>query len=175
MSMTPLVPLVQNANPVDPGVRIGHVHLKVSGIERALGFWRDVLGFEVMQQREGAVFISAGGYHHHIGLNTWESRGGAPPAPGTTGLYHTAILYPTRRLIADALRRLIAAKIPLEGASDHGVSEALYLRDPDDNGVELYWDRPKEMWPKREDGGLRMYTNPLDLRDLLAELDKASA
>jgi catechol 2,3-dioxygenase len=131
-----------------------------------------VLGFTLTTSRPGAAFISAGSYHHHIGLNTWESRGGAPPAPGTTGLYHTAILYPTRRLLADALRRLIVAKIPLEGASDHGVSEALYLRDPDDNGVELYWDRPKEMWPKREDGGLRMFTNPLDLRDLLAELDK---
>jgi catechol 2,3-dioxygenase len=142
---------------IDDGVKIGHVHLKVADLQRALG----------------AAFISAGGYHHHIGLNTWESRGGSPPAPGTTGLYHTAILYPNRRLLADALRRLIVAKIPLEGASDHGVSEALYLREPDDNGVELYWDRPKEMWPKREDGGLRMFTNPLDLRDLLAELDKA--
>ena len=162
--------------PIDPGVRIGHVHLKVADIDRALAFYCGVLGF-TLTQRIGpqAAFISAGGYHHHIGLNTWESRGGSPPAPGTTGLYHTAILYPTRRQLADALRRLIAAKIPLEGASDHGVSEALYLRDPDDNGVELYWDRPKEMWPKREDSGLRMYTNPLDLRDLLAELDKPAA
>src|SRR4029077_13068402 len=157
---------------IDDGVKIGHVHLKVADLQRALDFYCGVLGFTLTTSRPGAAFISAGGYHHHIGLNTWESRGGAPPAPGTTGLYHTAILYPTRRLLADALRRLVAAKIPLEGASDHGVSEALYLRDPDDNGVELYWDRPKELWPKREDGGLRMYTNPLDLHDLLAELDK---
>src|SRR5580692_6032430 len=170
---TKIAPLSEPAAPINPGVRIGHVHLKVADIDRALAFYCGVLGFELMQRLGAqAAFISAGGYHHHIGLNTWESRGGAPPAPGTTGLYHTAILYPTRRLLADALRRLIAAKIPLEGASDHGVSEALYLRDPDDNGVELYWDRPKEMWPKREDGGLRMYTNPLDLRDLLAELDQ---
>ena len=162
--------------PINPGVRIGHVHLKVADVDRALAFYCGVLGFE-LTQRIGpqAAFISAGGYHHHIGLNTWESRGGPPPPQGSTGLYHLAILYPTRAELADALRRLIEAKIPLEGASDHGVSEALYLRDPDDNGVELYWDRPKEMWPKREDGGLRMYTNPLDLRDLLAELDKASA
>ena len=158
---------------IDDGVKIGHVHLKVADLQRALDFYCGVLGFTLTTSRPGAAFISAGGYHHHIGLNTWESRGGSPPAPGTTGLYHTAILYPTRRLLADALRRLIVAKIPLEGASDHGVSEALYLRDPDDNGVELYWDRPKEIWPKREDGGLRMFTNPLDLRDLLAELDKA--
>ena len=160
--------------PIEPGTRIGHVHLKVADIARALKFYCGVLGFE-LTQRIGAqaAFISAGGYHHHIGLNTWESRGGSPPAPGTTGLYHVAILYPTRAALADALQRLIDASIPLEGASDHGVSEALYLRDPDDNGVELYWDRPKEMWPKREDGGLRMFTNPLDLRDLLAELDKA--
>src|SRR5580693_3347501 len=170
-----LLPLEQSLtpHPVDAGVRIGHVHLKVADLDRALAFYCGVLGFDLMQRMGNqAAFISAGGYHHHIGLNTWESRGGAPPAPGTTGLYHTAILYPTRRLLADALRRLIVAKIPLEGASDHGVSEALYLRDPDDNGVELYWDRPKEMWPKREDGGLRMFTNPLDLRDLLAELEK---
>jgi catechol 2,3-dioxygenase len=161
---------------IDDGVKIGHVHLKVANLQRALDFYCGVLGFTLTTSRPGAAFISAGGYHHHIGLNTWESCGGSPPpAPGTTGLYHTAILYPTRRLLADALRRLIAAKIPLEGASDHGVSEVLYLRDPDDNGVELYWDRPKEMWPKREDGGLRMFTNPLDLHDLLAELDQAQA
>jgi catechol 2,3-dioxygenase len=160
---------------VAAGTRIGHVHLKVADLDRALGFYCGVLGFELMQRMgSGAAFISAGGYHHHIGLNTWESLGGSPPPPGTTGLYHTAILYPTRRLLADALKRLIVAKIPLEGASDHGVSEALYLRDPDDNGVELYWDRPKDMWPKRPDGGLRMYTNPLDLHDLLAELDRQS-
>ena len=157
---------------VDPRVRIGHVHLKVADLQRALDFYCGVLGFTMTTSRPGAAFISAGGYHHHIGLNTWESRGGSPPAPGTTGLYHTAILYPTRKMLADALRRLIAAKIPLEGASDHGVSEALYLRDPDDNGVELYWDRPKEMWPQKEDGSLRMFTNPLDLHDLLAELDR---
>ena len=161
--------------PIVGGTRIGHVHLKVADLERALSFYCGVLGFEVTQRREGAAFISAGGYHHHLGLNTWESRGGSPPAPGTTGLYHTAILYPSRVLLADALRRLIVAKIPLEGASDHGVSEALYLRDPDDNGVELYWDRPKEKWPKKPDGSLQMYTNPLDLHDLLAELDRASA
>src|SRR5690242_6674688 len=160
---------------IDPRVRIGHVHLKVADLQRALDFYCGVLGFTMTTSRPGAAFISAGGYHHHIGLNTWESRGGSPPAPGTTGLYHTAILYPTRRLLADALRRLIVAKIPLEGASDHGVSEALYLRDPDDNGVELYWDRPKEMWPKKPDGSLQMYTNPLDLHDLLGELDKESA
>src|SRR6266700_3013746 len=132
----------QIPRPISPGVSIGHVHLKVADLDRALGFYHGVLGFEITQRLgESAAFLSAGGYHHHIGLNTWESLGGSPPAPGTTGLYHTAILYPTRPLLADALRRLIVAKIPLEGASDHGVSEALYLRDPDDNGVELYWDR----------------------------------
>ena len=162
-----------NPGPIAAGTRIGHVHLKVADLERALGFYVGVLGFELMQAYgDQAAFISAGGYHHHIGLNTWESRGGAPPAPGTTGLYHTAILYPTRRLLADALKRLIAAKIPLEGASDHGVSEALYLRDPDDNGVELYWDRPKEKWPQKPDGSLQMFTHPLDLHDLLAELER---
>jgi len=157
---------------IDPGVRIGHVHLKVADLQRALGFYCGVLGFEVTTTRPGAAFISAGGYHHHIGLNTWESRGGTPPAKGTTGLYHTAILYPNRRQLADALRRLIAAGIPLEGASDHGVSEALYLRDPDDNGVELYWDRPQNAWPKKPDGSLEMFTRPLDLHALLAELDR---
>jgi catechol 2,3-dioxygenase len=156
--------------PVDPGVRMGHVHLKVADIDRALAFYRDVLGFEVTQRLGSQVaFISAGGYHHHIGLNTWESRGGAAPAPGTTGLYHLAILYPTRAALADALRRLIAAKIPLEGASDHGVSEALYLRDPDDNGVELYWDRPQQQWPRTPDGELAMFTRRLDLDDLRNE------
>ncbi len=157
---------------IDKGVRIGHVHLKVADLQRALDFYCGVLGFEQTFARPGAAFISAGGYHHHIGLNTWESKGGSPPAPGTTGLYHTAILYPSRRLLADALRRLVMAKIPLEGASDHGVSEALYLRDPDDNGVELYRDRPQNDWPKEPDGSLRMFTHPLDLHDLLAELDK---
>jgi catechol 2,3-dioxygenase len=156
--------------PINPGVRIGHVHLKVADVDRALAFYCGVLGFE-LTQRIGpqAAFISAGGYHHHIGLNTWESRGEPPPPQGSTGLYHLAILYPTRAELADALRRLIEAKIPLEGASDHGVSEALYLRDPDDNGVELYWDRPKEAWPRGADGGLAMFTRRLDLTDLLAE------
>ena len=159
--------------PIDPGTQIGHVHLKVADLERALAFYCGVLGFSLTQRREGAAFVSAGGYHHHIGLNTWESRGGTPPAPGTTGLYHVAILYPTRAALADALRRLIAAKIPLEGASDHGVSEALYLRDPDDNGVELCRDRPKEEWPRKPDGSLAMLREPLDLRDLLREAPPA--
>ena len=135
--------------PIDAGVSIGHVHLKVADIERALGFYCGVLGFELMQRFGAqAAFISAGGYHHHIGLNTWESQGGSPPPPGHTGLYHLAILYPTRAALSDALRRLMAAKISLDGAADHGVSEALYLRDPDDNGVELYWDRPQSDWPR---------------------------
>jgi catechol 2,3-dioxygenase len=162
--------------PINPGVRIGHVHLKVADIDRALAFYCGVLGFE-LTQRIGpqAAFISAGGYHHHIGLNTWESRGGPPPPQGTTGLYHLAILYPTRAELADALRRLIEAKIPLEGASDHGVSEALYLRDPDDNGVELYWDRPKEQWPRTKDGKVAMVAERLDLTDLLGELEAPQA
>ena len=156
--------------PIDPRVRIGHVHLKVADIERALAFYCGVLGFELIQRYgEEAAFISAGGYHHHIGLNTWESRGGSPPPPGTTGLFHLAILFPTRAALADALRRLIAAGIPLDGASDHGVSEALYLRDPDDNGVELYRDRPQEQWPRTPDGRLAMFTRRLDLDDLLRE------
>jgi catechol 2,3-dioxygenase len=159
----------QASTPIDAGVRIGHVHLKVADIDRALSFYCGVLGFQLMQRfgRE-AAFISAGGYHHHIGLNTWESRGGSPPPPGSTGLYHLAILYPTRAALGDALRRLMDAKIPLDGASDHGVSEALYLRDPDDNGVELYWDRPREVWPHTPDGKLTMYTRHLDLMALLA-------
>ncbi len=153
--------------PIDPQVRIGHVHLKVADLERALGFYRDVLGFELTQRYgRGAAFLSAGGYHHHIGLNTWESAGGLPP-PGTTGLFHVAILYPTRALLADALRRVLAAGIPLDGASDHGVSEALYLRDSDENGVELYWDRPREQWPFTPEGELAMFTRALDLDDLL--------
>jgi catechol 2,3-dioxygenase len=157
------------ADPIDPGVRIGHVHLKVADLDRSLAFYCGVLGFELMQKfGPGAAFISAGGYHHHIGLNTWESLGGSPPPPRATGLYHLAILYPTRAKLADALRRLVAADIPLDGASDHGVSEALYLRDPDQNGVELYWDRPKKDWPHTADGSLAMFTHPLDLRDLLA-------
>ncbi|MGD0461114.1 MAG: VOC family protein [Tepidisphaeraceae bacterium] len=161
----------KNESPsIDPGVRIGHVHLKVSDLERSLAFYRDVLGFE-LTQRFGtqAAFISAGGYHHHIGLNTWETEGGPPPPANSTGLYHLAILYPTRALLADALRRLIKVGIPLDGAANHGVSEALYLRDPDGNGVELYWDRPPEQWPRTPDGKLEMFTRELDLDDLLAE------
>ena len=153
---------------IDRNVRIGHVHLKVANIERALHFYCDVLGFELMRRMgDSAAFISAGGYHHHIGLNTWESKNGAPPALGTTGLFHLAILYPTRASLADSLKRLIDAAIPLEGASDHGVSEALYLRDPDGNGMELYWDRPHEEWPRTSSGGLAMFTEPLDLKALL--------
>lgn len=156
--------------PVPAGVRIGHVHLRVADLERALGFYHEVLGFEVMQRfGKQAVFLSAGGYHHHIGLNTWESAGGSPPPPGTTGLYHVAILYPTRTALADALRRLVAAGIELEGAADHGVSEALYLRDPDGNGVELYRDRPPEQWPRTPGGELAMFTHPLDMDALLKE------
>ena len=154
--------------PVDPRVRIGHVHLKVADLERALAFYRDVLGFQVTQHMgRRAVFLSAGGYHHHIGLNTWESAGGKPPPPGTTGLYHIAILYPTRALLGDALKRLVDAGIALDGAADHGVSEALYLRDPDGNGVELYRDRPESEWPRDAQGNLAMVTEPLDLNDLL--------
>ena len=152
--------------PIDPAVTIGHVHLKVADLDRALRFYRDVLGFEVTQLYPGAAFLSAGGYHHHIGLNTWESLGGRPPAPGTTGLYHVAIRYPTRAALAGALRRLQAAGVRLDGASDHGVSEALYLRDPDQNGIELYRDRPEVEWPRAPDGALAMVTGPLDLRDL---------
>jgi catechol 2,3-dioxygenase len=156
--------------PVAAGTRIGHVHLKVADLERALGFYCGVLGFELTQRYgDQAAFVSAGGYHHHIGLNTWESRGGSPPAPGTTGLFHTAILYPTRAALADALHRVRGAGIQLDGASDHGVSEALYLRDPDQNGVELYWDRPRDEWPRDAGGGLAMFTRRLDLDDLLRE------
>ena len=156
--------------PIDPNVEIGHVHLKVADLDRALGFYVGVLGFEVMARMgDQAAFISAGGYHHHIGLNTWESRGGSPPPPGSTGLYHTAIRYPTRAALADALRRLLEAGIRLDGASDHGVSEALYLRDPDENGVELYRDRPKSEWPRTVDGELTMFTAPLDVQSLLGE------
>jgi catechol 2,3-dioxygenase len=152
---------------IDPAVRIGHVHLKVADLQRALSFYRDLLGFEVKATYPGAAFIAAGDYHHHIGLNTWESAGGDPPPPGTTGLYHTAILYPTRAALAEVFRRLIDVKWPLTGASDHGVSEALYLNDPDRNGVELYWDRPREEWPRTKDGGIDMFTKPLDLESLL--------
>jgi catechol 2,3-dioxygenase len=159
----------ENRKGVHPEVRIGHVHLKVADLERAIAFYRDVLGFELTQRYgDQAAFLSAGGYHHHIGLNTWESQGGSPPPRNTTGLYHLAIVYPTRAELADALRRLMNAGIRLEGASDHGVSQALYLRDPDGNGVELYWDKPKEKWPRDSKGGLAMVTHPLDLKELLA-------
>ena len=155
--------------PIDAGVRIGHVHLKVADLERALGFYCEVLGFELMQRiGSSAAFISAGGYHHHIGLNTWESAGGVAPPRGTTGLYHLAILYPTREALADALQRLLDAGVALDGASDHGVSHALYLSDPDGNGVELYWDKPPAEWPRNADGELAIFTHPLDLNALLA-------
>jgi catechol 2,3-dioxygenase len=158
------------AVPIDAGVRIGHVHLKVANLERALEFYCGVLGFELMMRYgESAAFVSAGGYHHHIGLNTWESAGGRPPAAGTTGLYHLAIVYPTRAALGDALRRCLAAGVEMEGASDHGVSEALYLSDPDGNGVELYWDRPREEWPVDASGKLTMFTRGLDVRGLLGE------
>jgi catechol 2,3-dioxygenase len=157
---------------IDAGVRMGHVHLKVSDLERALGFYHRVLGFEVMQRMgDSAAFLSAGGYHHHIGLNTWDSAGGSAPPAGTTGLYHLAIVYPTRAKLGDALRRLVEARISLDGAADHGVSEALHLRDPDGNGVELYWDRPQEDWPRDAKGGLAMYTRTLDLQRLLDAAD----
>ena len=154
---------------IDPGVSVGHVHLKVSDLERAIAFYRDVLGFELQQQLgDQAAFLSAGGYHHHVGLNTWESRGGTAPPAGTTGLYHAAFLYPTREALASAVRAVIDAGVPLTGASDHGVSEAIYLNDPDGNGVELYWDRPPEKWPREPDGTLALFTAPLDLQTLLA-------
>ena len=160
-----------NSNrPIGKNVRIGHVHLKVSDLERALGFYCGVLGFELTARYGSeAAFVSAGGYHHHIGLNTWESLSGSPPPRGTTGLYHLAILYPTRAELADALTRVIKARVTLDGASDHGVSEALYLRDPDQNGVELYLDRPREHWPHSPDGRLIMFTRALDLDSLLAK------
>jgi catechol 2,3-dioxygenase len=163
----------RSPEPIDPGVDIGHVHLKVADLDRALDFYCGVLGFE-LQQRLGddAAFVSAGGYHHHIGLNTWHSKGGSPPPPGSTGLFHFAIRYPSRRALADALRRLSQAGVPLGGASDHGVSEALYLADPDGNGIELHWDRPRDRWPRSPDGNeIAMVTESLDLRDLLAELE----
>jgi catechol 2,3-dioxygenase len=157
---------------IDPRVDIGHVHLKVSDIDRALSFYRDVLGFDVTQRlRDQAAFISAGGYHHHLGLNTWESRGGSAPPPGTTGLYHVAIRYPDRRTLGDALRRLRDANWPISGATDHGVSEAIYLSDPDGNGIELYRDRPEAEWPRTESGELSMHNAPLDLDALVAEAD----
>ncbi|HUF66287.1 MAG TPA: VOC family protein [Gemmatimonadaceae bacterium] len=161
---------VPQSRPIDPGVTIGHVHLKVADLDRALAFYCGVLGLE-LTQRYGpeAAFVSAGGYHHHIGLNTWHSRGGSPPPRNATGLYHVAILYPTRATLADALRRLRSAGIALDGASDHGVSEALYLRDPDQNGIELYWDKPQSEWPRSADGMLAMDTRPLDLASLEGE------
>ena len=164
----------RNPERIDPGVCIGHVHLKVSDLGRALDFYCGVLGFELQQRfGEDAAFISAGGYHHHIGLNSWHSKGASPPSPHSTGLYHFAIRYPTRRSLADALRRLSEAGVRLEGASDHGVSEALYLSDPDRNGIELYWDRPKVQWPEPRPGQkVEMYVRELDLHDLLAELDR---
>jgi len=161
--------------PIDGRICIGHVHLKVSDLDRALMFYSGILGFEVTQRMgTSAAFLSAGGYHHHIGLNTWESRGGSPPADGTTGLYHVAIRYPTRAALADALRRLIEAGVSLEGASDHGVSEALYLRDPDQIGLELYWDRPEPEWPRTAEGQINMYTRRLDLEELLKEAPQGS-
>lgn len=155
---------------VDPQVRIGHVHLKVADLDRALAFYADVLGLQITQRMgDAAAFLSAGGYHHHLALNTWDSLGGSPPPPGATGLYHTAILYPTRATLATALHRVIAAKVPLDGAADHGVSESIYLRDPDENGIELTWDRPKDRWPLAPDGQVAMYTRRLDLKSLLSE------
>lgn len=169
-SVSPIVSVETPRDPIAAGVRIGHIHLKVADLDRALAFYRDVLGFAVTQRYgDQAVFLSAGGYHHHIGLNTWESKGGHPPARGTTGLFHTAILYPDRPALADALRRLVEAGIRLDGASDHGVSEALYLTDPDGNGVELYWDRAPADWPTNADGTLAMVTKRLDLQELLAD------
>ena len=160
---------MSNSNSIDPGARIGHAHLKVSDLERSLSFYCGALGFDLMQRMGSqAAFLSAGGYHHHIGLNTWESEGGPPPALGATGLYHVAILYPTRKALGNALHRLIDAGVTLDGASDHGVSEALYLHDPDGNGLELYWDRPQEQWPRTSDGQLAMYSQRLNLHDLLA-------
>ena len=156
---------------IDGGVRIGHVHLKVSDLERSIAFYHGVLGFDITQRMgDSAAFLSAGGYHHHIGLNTWESKNGARPPRSATGLFHVAILYPTRKQLADAVRRLANAGIVLDGAADHGVSEAIYLRDPDGNGVELYTDRPAEQWPRDENGNLEMVTDPLDMDDLMAEL-----
>ena len=155
---------------IHPDTRIGHVNLKVADLERALSFYRDLLGFELIQKiGDQAAFISAGGYHHHIGLNTWDSEGGTPPPPGHTGLYHTAILYPNRKELAKALKTLLNADYPLQGAADHGVSEAIYLADPDGNGVELYYDKPKEKWPRKQNGELEMFTKSLDIDNLLSE------
>ncbi len=158
---------------IHPDTRIGHVHLKVADLERALSFYRDLLGFELIQKiGDQAAFISAGGYHHHIGLNIWESKGGTPPPPGHTGLYHTAILYPNRKELAKALKTLLNADYPLQGAADHGVSEAIYLADPDGNGVELYYDKPEELWPRKQNGELDMFTKSLDIDNLLSEISE---
>ncbi len=166
--------MTESHAPLDPGTRIGHVHLRVADLDRALAFYHGVLGFQITQKLgHSAAFVSAGGYHHHIGLNTWQSRNGSQPPPGSTGLYHFAILLPTRRALAEALQRLLQAGHPIDGAADHGVSEAIYLRDPDQNGIELTWDRPREDWPREADGQLKMVTEPLDLDGLLAELDSA--
>jgi len=171
---TPHERTLQPFRPISSGVSIGHVHLKVADLDRAINFYANVLGFEVTDRfGRNAAFLSAGGYHHHIGLNTWESRDGLPPPPGTTGLYHAAILYPTRADLADALRRLLANGVRIDGASDHGVSEAIYLRDPDGNGLELYRDRPREEWPRSADGSITMFTKSLDLESLLAETDRS--
>lgn len=171
-STTPAAPKPHpsSSRAIAAGASIGHIHLKVAQLERAIAFYRDVLGFEVTDRfGRNAAFLSAGGYHHHIGLNTWESEGGQPPPPGTTGLYHAAILYPTRADLADALRRLLAHGVRIDGASDHGVSEAIYLRDPDGNGLELYWDRPRGAWPRNADGSVAMFTEALNLESLLTE------
>src|SRR5687768_18157857 len=159
-----------SSRPIAAGVSIGHIHLKVANLERAIEFYTGVLGFQVTERYgRNAAFLSAGGYHHHIGLNTWESADGKPPPPGSTGLYHAAILYPRRADLSDAVRRLLGHGVRLDGASDHGVSEAIYLRDPDGNGLELYWDRPRDEWPRNADGSLAMFTTALDLESLLAE------
>src|SRR5262249_20598428 len=175
MSSSPK-PIAPNPRPIDPGVSIGRVHLKVADLKRAIAFYCGVLGFDLMQRYgDEAAFLSAGGYHHHIALNTWESKGGSPPGPHATGLYHVAVRYPTRAALAVALRKLMDPGIGLEGASDHGVSEALYLHDPDNNGMELSWDRPKSEWPLTKDGHLDMETRALDTRELLSELKASSA
>jgi catechol 2,3-dioxygenase len=168
-TVTGAVPRERSERPIDPGVSIGHVHLKTADIDRVKHFYVDILGFDVMFQMRDALFLSAGGYHHHLGFNTWESKGGSPPAPGTTGLYHVAIKYPTRAALGDALRRLVAAEWPLDGVNDHGTHEALYLRDPDGNGLEFAWDRPEDQWPRDEEGHLTFSNRRLDLEGLLAE------
>jgi catechol 2,3-dioxygenase len=163
--------MTEQSYTIDPGTDIGHVHLKVSDLDRAVAFYRDALGFELSTTYPGAAFMSAGGYHHHVGLNVWQSEGDSPPPPRSTGLFHFAIRYPTRAALAAALRRLVDQGVTIGGASDHGVSEAIYLADPDGNGIELYWDRPKREWPQTEEGSLDMYTKPLDVQGLLAAAD----